>query len=124
MRGSYKETAERGILAKRLERALEGLGRCMLCPRKCGVDRLQGEVGDCRTGRLAQVSSFGPHFGEERPLVGRAGSGSARPLGAMVGTISRDEIERRTLRLSAENRPSWLLAAVIGVVWAVSRLAG
>lgn len=30
----------------------------------------------CRTGRNAVVSSFGPHFGEESPLVGRNGSGT------------------------------------------------
>ena len=30
----------------------------------------------CRTGKLAMVSSYAPHFGEEDPLVGRNGSGT------------------------------------------------
>jgi len=33
-------------------------------------------VGFCQTGRLAVLASFGPHFGEETPLVGRSGSGT------------------------------------------------
>ncbi len=57
-------------------RALERLRSCNLCPRNCGVDRLKGELGFCRGPRLAKVSSYGPHFGEERPLVGRNGSGT------------------------------------------------
>jgi putative pyruvate formate lyase activating enzyme len=40
------------------------------------VDRLSNEQGDCATGRMARVSSVGPHFGEESPLVGRNGSGT------------------------------------------------
>jgi putative pyruvate formate lyase activating enzyme len=40
------------------------------------VDRLAGERGVCGVGRRARVASFGPHFGEERPLVGRRGSGA------------------------------------------------
>ena len=49
---------------------------CTLCPRKCHVDRTSGARGYCRTGDLPFVSSWGPHFGEERPLVGRSGSGT------------------------------------------------
>lgn len=56
--------------------ALSRLACCTLCPRRCEVNRLQGEKGKCRTGRRAVVSSFGPHFGEESPLVGWGGSGT------------------------------------------------
>jgi putative pyruvate formate lyase activating enzyme len=52
------------------------LAPCHLCPRCCGVDRLAGESGECRTTSRALVSSYGPHFGEEAPLVGRRGSGT------------------------------------------------
>jgi len=48
---------------------------CTICPRNCRVDRLAGEVGACRVGWWPMVSSYGPHFGEEAPLVGRHGSG-------------------------------------------------
>jgi putative pyruvate formate lyase activating enzyme len=49
---------------------------CDLCPRQCGVNRLDGEVGYCRTTDKAWVASYNPHFGEEAPLVGRHGSGT------------------------------------------------
>jgi putative pyruvate formate lyase activating enzyme len=52
------------------------MSNCCLCPRKCGVDRNSGETGVCKTGRLAVVSSFNAHFGEEDPLVGKHGSGT------------------------------------------------
>jgi len=52
------------------------LAECRLCPRDCGVNRLAGEVGYCGLGAHAVVASRGPHFGEERPLVGRGGSGT------------------------------------------------
>ena len=52
------------------------LRRCEVCPRRCAVDRIAGETGFCGVGRQALVSSAGPHFGEEPPLVGAGGSGA------------------------------------------------
>ncbi|KPK63285.1 MAG: hypothetical protein AMK73_05280 [Planctomycetes bacterium SM23_32] len=49
---------------------------CRICPRLCRVDRPAGEKGYCGIGALPVVSSAGPHYGEERPLVGRGGSGT------------------------------------------------
>lgn len=40
------------------------------------VDRKQGERGRCGIGVRAKVASYGPHFGEEPPLVGLHGSGT------------------------------------------------
>lgn len=65
-----------GELARRAEAALARLAACDLCPRGCRVDRTAGELGFCRTGRLAQVASYDLHFGEEAPLVGEHGSGT------------------------------------------------
>ncbi|TET47078.1 MAG: radical SAM protein [Dehalococcoidia bacterium] len=59
-----------------MEKARSLLTRCHLCARNCGVNRLNGESGQCRTANEVIVSSFGPHFGEEAPLVGRSGSGT------------------------------------------------
>jgi len=50
--------------------------RCELCPRRCGVNRQAGQIGECRIGSQAVVASAGPHFGEEPCLVGRGGSGT------------------------------------------------
>lgn len=59
-----------------MEKSLALLEECRLCPRRCGANRAEGDVGECGTGRLALVSSAGPHFGEEAPLVGSGGSGT------------------------------------------------
>jgi putative pyruvate formate lyase activating enzyme len=49
---------------------------CSLCPRACGVNRLKGEIGECKVGKDPVVASYFPHFGEERVLVGKRGSGT------------------------------------------------
>jgi putative pyruvate formate lyase activating enzyme len=72
----YLQSHRNGVLRRKAEQAFERLAACTLCPRMCGVDRLAGETGVCKTGRLASVSSFNPHFGEEAPLVGEQGSGT------------------------------------------------
>ncbi|MCW3491492.1 radical SAM protein [Dethiobacter alkaliphilus] len=72
----YTDLAKSGELTSRAEKAVQDLGKCLLCPQACGVDRTAGKTGFCRAGKLARVSSYGPHFGEEAPLVGRGGSGT------------------------------------------------
>jgi putative pyruvate formate lyase activating enzyme len=52
------------------------LADCRLCPHRCGVNRLAGEVGYCRTGALPVVSSYNPHHGEESVISGICGSGT------------------------------------------------
>ena len=76
MKPSYIKAFEKGILVKRIERAKRWLEKCSLCPRMCKVDRTKGEKGLCLIGAEAVVASYGPHFGEELPLVGRNGSGT------------------------------------------------
>jgi putative pyruvate formate lyase activating enzyme len=73
---SYVQLHETGELAKRIDAAWAILKDCTLCPWHCHVNRLAGEKGVCRVGKLPIVSSVGPHFGEERPLVGQRGSGA------------------------------------------------
>jgi len=57
----------------RLSNLLES---CCICPRKCKVNRLKGELGFCKTGALAKVCSFMPHHGEEPAISGTQGSGA------------------------------------------------
>jgi len=59
-----------------LEESLKALSSCRLCPRACGVNRLEGKRGGCRAGRLARVSSVSLHHGEEPPISGTGGSGT------------------------------------------------
>jgi putative pyruvate formate lyase activating enzyme len=73
----YLLLLENGELARRVRRAFEHLGSCDLCANYCRADRLKSTRGArCRTARRARVASYGPHHGEERPLVGRHGSGT------------------------------------------------
>jgi putative pyruvate formate lyase activating enzyme len=72
----YLRLHQNGELSKRIEALWKKLECCDICPHKCSVNRLKDEKGICKIGRKAKVSSFGPHFGEESPLVGRHGSGT------------------------------------------------
>jgi putative pyruvate formate lyase activating enzyme len=73
---AYLETHRQGLLTKKIAAAYDILNQCTLCPHNCRVNRHHGELGICRTGDQPVVSSYGPHFGEENPLVGRHGSGT------------------------------------------------
>ena len=73
---SYIRLYESGELKDRIEALMDKLKDCTICPWECRVDRTAGKVGRCRVGALARVASHHPHFGEEPPLVGRAGSGT------------------------------------------------
>ena len=72
----YLETWRRGLLDQKVEAALKELEECKVCPRNCGINRLQDEQRVCHTGRHAIVSSAFPHFGEEDCLRGFQGSGT------------------------------------------------
>lgn len=72
----YIETYQSGKLREKIVAAYKILENCTLCPRACKVNRLVGELGICRVGKNPLISSVGPHFGEEPPLVGRYGSGT------------------------------------------------
>lgn len=78
-KASYLKLSEKK-LEDRAKKAWEFLSPCRVCPRNCKVDRAlrsaQGKLGFCRIGRKSIVSSYNPHFGEERPLVGVSGSGT------------------------------------------------
>jgi putative pyruvate formate lyase activating enzyme len=76
MKPSYLKLFKEGILSERLEMLFEKMKSCNLCPRKCKVNRVEGERGVCRAGRKAIVASYNAHFGEEEPLVGTHGSGT------------------------------------------------
>lgn len=52
------------------------LSSCKLCPRKCGVNRLNNELGFCKSGKDAIIYSHNLHHGEEPPISGTSGSGT------------------------------------------------
>jgi putative pyruvate formate lyase activating enzyme len=65
-----------GALSEKVREAEEILKECTLCPRQCKIDRTSGGRGFCKTGDKPFISSYSPHFGEEKPLVCRFGSGT------------------------------------------------
>lgn len=73
---AYLRLERSGELARRARELFSIYRACRLCPRQCGVNRLKGEKGVCSSTSRAKVYSAHPHFGEERPLVGRGGSGT------------------------------------------------
>lgn len=73
---SYLALYREGELHRRAEAGLRELENCVACPRNCGVNRLNDDIGVCKIGRYAMVSSYFPHFGEEDCLRGWRGSGT------------------------------------------------
>ncbi len=73
---SLQEIYSSGKLKVKVKKAYEKYKNCTLCPRRCGVNRLADERGECGIGRLPLISGSGPHRGEEPPLSGRRGSGT------------------------------------------------
>lgn len=65
-----------GILAERWRQLALHLEHCELCPRRCGVDRIRGEPGFCRTGARAKIASITIHPWEEPLIAGTGGSGA------------------------------------------------
>ncbi len=49
---------------------------CTLCPRNCGVNRLEGELGFCRETADLRIATATIHFGEEPPVTVLGGSGT------------------------------------------------
>lgn len=84
---AYLALHESGELAERAAAARELLHECTVCPRECRVDRSREPNGFCGGGERALVCSAAPHFGEERPLVGRGGSGTIFFGGCNLGCV-------------------------------------
>ena len=49
---------------------------CILCPRRCGAKRRDGEKGFCAVPETAMVCRAAPHYGEEPCISGSRGSGA------------------------------------------------
>ncbi len=73
---SYLALYRSRALQARVREAREHLAACDLCPRVCGVNRLAGELGFCRSGEPAKVASWNAHPWEEPPISGTRGSGT------------------------------------------------
>lgn len=64
-------------LSNKIEEAWDLLSPCRICPRKCGTKRDKDDnTGFCKMGEKPVVAAAHPHFGEEKCLTGKRGSGA------------------------------------------------
>ncbi len=63
------------------------LKRCTLCPRNCGVDRLNGQVGYCKVSSQLIVARAALHMWEEPCISGEEGSGTVFFSGCSMGCV-------------------------------------
>ena len=73
---NYLDLYNSGELYRRIKTAYTRLASCDLCPHDCGVNRLKGETGICRSGFKPRIASANLHRGEEPPISGTNGSGT------------------------------------------------
>jgi putative pyruvate formate lyase activating enzyme len=68
---SFKDTPapEKSYLDLKIEIASRILQSCHFCTRRCGANRMAGELGYCKCGNTIVVSSIFEHVGEEPELV-------------------------------------------------------
>ncbi len=72
----YVSLYRSGELGRRADILEARLRSCDICPRECRVNRLEGEVGFCRSRRLPIVAAVCAHRGEEPAISGTRGSGA------------------------------------------------
>jgi putative pyruvate formate lyase activating enzyme len=118
------------------KRFSDQLARCECCPRKCGVNRLEGGRGFCRIGAKAQIAHAGLHHGEEPPISGTRGSGTIFFAGcnlrcvfcqnhqisqefrsSQTKTLTADELADEMLRLADAGAHNINLVSPSHVLW-------
>ena len=72
---------------------------CLLCARKCGVNRESGARGYCRSSAVMHVSRADLHYWEEPIIAGTKGSGTVFFSGCSLGCIfcQNHEISRASV---------------------------
>ena len=76
MEPEYIALYRSGELERRAEALKVRLRSCDICPRECGVNRLENELGFCRSAHLPIVATTCAHHGEEPVISGSSGSGT------------------------------------------------
>ena len=76
MEPEYIALYQSGELERRAEALEVRLRSCDICPKECGVNRLENELGFCRSAHLPIVAAVCAHHGEEPVISGSSGSGT------------------------------------------------
>lgn len=111
----YHTLYHSGELLVRIRDGYRRLAACDLCPHRCGVNRIRGEQGFCRSALQPRIASANLHRGEEPPISGSKGSGTIFFSGCTLRcvfcqnypisqqnsgeTVSTAELARRMLQL-------------------------
>jgi putative pyruvate formate lyase activating enzyme len=98
---SYLNLSKREF-KKKIDRLFDILKNCEICPRRCHINRIAGEVGYCKLKSLPKISSFNPHFGEEKILVGQGGSGTIFFTSCNLACVYCQNYEISQLRIGEE----------------------
>ena len=75
-RPRYLDLAKSGELERRERELWKKMESCSLCPRNCGVNRMEGKAAVCNSDHRLIVASTEISHAEERVTVGRGGTGS------------------------------------------------
>lgn len=59
-----------------MERKLELLKKCEICPHRCKIDRTNGNIGICKSKDTVKIAKFSLHKYEEPCISGENGSGT------------------------------------------------
>ena len=55
---------------------LEQLKQCKICPHKCGINRVEGKIGRCKSSDKIKIALYSTHNFEEPCISGTKGSGT------------------------------------------------
>jgi putative pyruvate formate lyase activating enzyme len=105
---------EKSYFDLKIELAKRILKNCHFCMRKCGVNRLNGELGACRCGVKAAVSTYFEHLGEEPELVP---SGTIFTCGCTMRCLHCQNWSISQWYEKGEEYESYELAKVVERLW-------
>lgn len=91
------------------------LTNCQLCPRRCGVNRAQGELGRCKAGPVARLARAALHFWEEPCISGSKGSGTVFFSHCSLGCIFCQNSPVSSGQIGAEASPAQLAAIFLNL---------
>lgn len=110
---------------------MKTLEKCNLCPHRCNVNRLKGEVGRCKMTADVKIALTNLHYYEEPCISGKNGSGTVFFTGCNMSckycqnykisqelkgdTISIDEVANCFIRLQEMNANN--INLVTGVIY-------
>ncbi len=87
--------------------------RCVICARKCGVDRTSGEIGFCRSSDKMKITRAALHYWEEPIISGTRGSGTVFFSGCSLGCIYCQNSKISRTSVGREVTPTDLAAEML-----------